>query len=168
MMTAIAQKLRLHRHRRGGLKAAADTTVPRPRTKPAEIRREELMDAAEKLFIEKGVGTTSVDEIVAVADVAKGTFYLYFESKEDLLAALQERFVAVTCDRLQRAADQHLLGDWTARLRAWVDAGVDAYLDRVALHDVVSHEYRLKNRRMNHADRAKSRRERIPWRQRAG
>ncbi len=66
----------------------------RPRTKPAELRREELLDAAQRLFLDKGIGATSIDDIASAAEVAKGTFYLYFSSKEVLLHELQERFVA--------------------------------------------------------------------------
>ena len=81
----------------------------RPRTKPAEIRREELLDAAEQLFLTRGIAATSVDAIVGGADVAKGTFYLHFQSKEHLLAALQHGLpdcagVALGLDRLVAVA----------------------------------------------------------------
>jgi AcrR family transcriptional regulator len=114
----------------------------RPRTKPPEVRREELMDAAEQLFLAQGIAATSVDAIVAGADVAKGTFYLYFQSKEQLLAALQQRFIDDVCTELQAAVDRCPAGDWKARLRAWVAAGVDGHLDRIELHEVVFHEFR--------------------------
>jgi AcrR family transcriptional regulator len=114
----------------------------RPRTKPPEVRREELMDAAEQLFLAQGVAATSVDAIVAGADVAKGTFYLYFQSKEQLLAALQHRFIDDVCTELRAAVDKCPAGDWQARLRAWVAAGVDGHLDRIDLHEVVFHEFR--------------------------
>jgi len=123
---------------------------PRPRTKPPEVRRDELMDAAERLFLERGIAATSIDDIVAAADVAKGTFYIHFESKEGLLAALQQRFVAGFCATLQSAVERRKPNDWSGRLRAWVEAGVNGYLDRVALHDVVFHEYRPENRRHKH------------------
>jgi AcrR family transcriptional regulator len=128
----------------------AEMPVSRPRTKPAEIRRNELMDAAEKLFLEKGVGATSVDEIVAAAGVAKGTFYVHFASRDHLLAALQHRFVMSYADTLQRAMDACRERDWPGRLHAWVAAGVNGYLDRVALHDVVFHEIRVDDRRLKH------------------
>lgn len=124
--------------------------VTRPRTKPAEVRREELMDAAERLFLEKGVGNTSVDEIVAAADVAKGTFYVHFASKEHLMAALQQRFVTSFADLIQVAMDRRPADDWRGRLRAWATAGVNGYLDRVALHDVVFHEIHIPDRRLKH------------------
>jgi AcrR family transcriptional regulator len=114
----------------------------RPRTKPPEVRREELMDAAEQLFLAQGVAATSVDAIVAGAGVAKGTFYIYFQSKEQLLAALQQRFIDDVCTELRAAVDKCSAGDWQARLRAWVAAGVDGHLERIDLHEVVFHEFR--------------------------
>lgn len=127
-----------------------ESTAPRPRTKPPEVRRNELMDAAERLFLEKGVGTTSVDEIVAAADVAKGTFYVHFPSKEHLLAALQQRFVTSFADLVQAAMDIRRTNDWPGRLSAWAKAGVNGYLDRVALHDVIFHEIHVDDRRLKH------------------
>jgi AcrR family transcriptional regulator len=114
----------------------------RPRTKPPAVRRGELMDAAEQLFLARGIAATSIDAIVARADVAKGTFYLYFQSKEQLLAALQQRFIDDFCTELRAAVDKCPAGDWKARLRAWVAAGVDGHLDRIELHEVVFHEFR--------------------------
>src|SRR5690606_30893291 len=105
----------------------------RPRTKPAELRREELLDAAQQLFLEKGIAATSIDEIAAAAEVAKGTFYLYFASKEALLAAIQERFINNFCKRLESATDRYGSDQWHARLRAWVKTSIEGYLDQTAL-----------------------------------
>jgi len=52
------------------------------------------MDAAERLFLEQGVAPTTIEQITDGAGVAKGTFYLYFSSKEDILVALGDRFGA--------------------------------------------------------------------------
>jgi len=106
------------------------------------------MDAAERLFIKNGIAATSVDEIVAAADVSKGTFYHYFESKEHMLAALQERFIASMAERFQTAMSHYRTDDWASRLRSWVSTGINSYLDRVALHDVVFHEYRAQDRKL--------------------
>jgi AcrR family transcriptional regulator len=100
------------------------------------------MDAAERIFLDKGVATTSVDEIVAAADVAKGTFYIHFESKEHLLLSLQKRFVATFCSALLAAMNRRRAGDWRGRLQAWLGASVDFYFDRSAVHRVVFHEFR--------------------------
>lgn len=112
----------------------------RPRTKPAELRREELLDAAQRLFLDKGIGATSIDEIAGAAHVAKGTFYLYFPSKEALLQALQERFVAGFLERLEVAMEKCGPERWRARLQAWLRTLIEGYLDNVRLHDVIFHE----------------------------
>ncbi len=52
------------------------------------IKENRLLDAAYNLFIEKGITATAIDEIVKKAGVAKGTFYLYFKDKEDILEKL--------------------------------------------------------------------------------
>ncbi|MDQ0082041.1 AcrR family transcriptional regulator [Variovorax boronicumulans] len=122
--------------------------APRRRTKAPETRAAALMDAAERLFIAKGIATTSIDDIAAGAQVAKGTFYLYFPSKEAMLGALQQRFVDTFCARLQEAMDRHRPDNYHERLKAWVETGLETYLDNVALHDVVFHEYRPEDRRM--------------------
>lgn len=62
-------------------------------TKSPDERRNELIDAAEMLFIENGYDQTSVSDIVKKVNVAQGTFYYYFNSKEDILHALIERHI---------------------------------------------------------------------------
>jgi len=66
------------------------------------------------------------------------------------MAALQQRFVTSFADMIQVAMDRKPVQDWRGRLRAWVMAGVNGYLDRVALHDVVFHEIQISDRRMKH------------------
>jgi AcrR family transcriptional regulator len=126
------------------------TDLKRPRTKPAAVRRAELMDAAQALLLEKGFALTSVDEIVRAADVAKGTFYLHFRTKDEVLLALRERYVAIFSGRLQTALSVPGTDNPGERLDAWIAAAVDGYLDQVALHDLVFHEFRPSSRRLQH------------------
>jgi AcrR family transcriptional regulator len=58
---------------------------------PAE-RRHEIMDAAERLFNEKGFENTAVSDIVQSIGVAQGTLYYYFKSKEDVFSAIAQDF----------------------------------------------------------------------------
>ena len=53
-----------------------------------------LLDTAFKLFTEKGITDTSIQEIVDNANVAKGTFYLYFKDKYELRDILISRKAA--------------------------------------------------------------------------
>ncbi|MCK5414930.1 MAG: TetR/AcrR family transcriptional regulator, partial [Thermoplasmata archaeon] len=56
--------------------------------KKPEERRIEFLLTAQKLFMEKGYYATSVDDIVGEMGVAKGLFYYYFKSKEDLVSQM--------------------------------------------------------------------------------
>ncbi|MFC4024649.1 TetR/AcrR family transcriptional regulator [Oceanobacillus longus] len=54
------------------------------------LKRKEIIDAAHQLFIEKGFATTSIQDILNEAKIAKGTFYNYFNSKNECLMAILE------------------------------------------------------------------------------
>ena len=62
------------------------TTQRRAREK--ELRRRSILDAARAVFFEGGFQLATVDDVAARAEVSKGTVYLYFESKETILAHL--------------------------------------------------------------------------------
>lgn len=51
-------------------------------------RRKELLDTARRLFISKGYEKTSINDILKEVGIAKGTFYYYFTSKEEMLEAM--------------------------------------------------------------------------------
>ena len=61
--------------------------------KQPEERRQEILDTAQLLFANQGYEHTSVQAIVDTIGIAKGTFYHYFDSKDDLLIALIESLV---------------------------------------------------------------------------
>ncbi len=114
-----------------------NATKLRPRTKPPEERRDELINAAQRLFLEQGVGPTTIEQITSGADVAKGTFYLYFSAKEDIVAALGERFAQELLARIKAAIAAESKEDWTGKLATWARAAVAGYLDSIRLHDIV-------------------------------
>lgn len=62
--------------------------APTARQRRKDARPSELLDAALALFVEKGFSATRSEEVAARAGVSKGTLYLYFPSKEDLLKAV--------------------------------------------------------------------------------
>ena len=64
-------------------------------TKSPKERRKELVDAAERLFLETGYDRTTVNDIVTEINVAKGTFYHYFKSKPEILGPIMEKNVAI-------------------------------------------------------------------------
>ena len=65
-----------------------DIAVVAKRERRKKARPGELLDAALDLFVEKGFAATRVEEVAARAGVSKGTLFLYFSSKEELLKAV--------------------------------------------------------------------------------
>ena len=63
-------------------------TSPAHRQRRKDARPQELLDAALSLFVEKGFAATRSEEVAQRAGVSKGTLYLYFPSKEELLKAV--------------------------------------------------------------------------------
>ena len=62
--------------------------------KQAERRaktREQILDAAEQLFADHGVDGATIDDIAEAADLARGTFYYNFKTKDDVVMALAKR-----------------------------------------------------------------------------
>ena len=84
-----------------------------------EERRHALLDAAEALFLEHPDRMASVAEVAQAAGVAKGTVYLYFPSKEEMLLALHERHTAEFFAALMKVLDGRQAGFddiWAATL----------------------------------------------------
>ena len=81
-------------------------TGRKPHQTKAERTREALLHAARRVFGERGYPAASVAEICRQADVANGTFYRYFEDKEQILSALVEAFQTSLVEGIQRAAEQ--------------------------------------------------------------
>ena len=58
-----------------------------------QLRREEIVLAAEKVFFSKGFDLSTMDDIAEEAELSKGTLYLYFKSKEDLHMAVARKSI---------------------------------------------------------------------------
>jgi AcrR family transcriptional regulator len=77
--------------------------------KDPEIRQTEILKAAEELFKNRGYVNTTVEAIIQEAGIAKGTFYYYFKSKEDILDALVHEMVNQLCEEYRKiAADSEM------------------------------------------------------------
>ena len=79
--------------------------------KKPEERKAEMIEAAAKLFVTQGFVRTSVAEIVAAVDVAKGLFYYYFTTKDDMVKAVLEGFSAHAGACLETIAGSDLTGE---------------------------------------------------------
>lgn len=76
--------------------------------KKGERRKQELLKIAYRMFIENGYENTSIDEIIAEAGIAKGTYYYYFESKEATLEAVIDMMIEEEVGRAKEALETSL------------------------------------------------------------
>lgn len=61
--------------------------------KEAKVRKNEILDIAEQLFVTKGFDNTSTNDILHEIGIARGTLYYYFNSKEEILDAVIDRMI---------------------------------------------------------------------------
>ena len=118
------------------------------RRQPPATRRKAILDAAASLLVANGLAGTSVDAVAQRAGIAKGTVYLYFASRSDLLAALRSRYAEGLADRagsiLEHAdpADPGSVTDAFERLAAelldYVHANQRLY--HVLFHEAPGHQ----------------------------
>lgn len=78
--------------------------------KEAEERKQEILDAAERLFASKGFDNTSISNILEETGIARGTLYYHFKSKEELLDAVIERMIEGMTARAKEIADRRDTG----------------------------------------------------------
>lgn len=73
-----------------------------------DVRKKELIRIAYDLFITKGYENTSVDEIIAQAGIAKGTYYYHFESKEQILEEVINMMIDAGVERAEKVIESKL------------------------------------------------------------
>ncbi|HKV98086.1 MAG TPA: TetR/AcrR family transcriptional regulator [Gammaproteobacteria bacterium] len=102
-------------------------------------KRETILEAARKLFLEVGFGAASMDAIADAAKVSKQTVYNHFGSKEELFAAM----VRETCDTMTLAfAEAAKDGNPEKTLRSIARRFMDMVFDedKLALHRILMAE----------------------------
>ncbi len=126
----------------------SDDKLSRRERKKRETRRR-LMESALRLFQEQGYDATTVEQIAAAADVAKGTFFNYFQTKEAIIPSLIEWRLQRLHEVLEqaRAAGESPI----ARLkRALVLIASEPLVDpALARHLFATRHYRLRHRPMH-------------------
>ena len=80
------------------------TTARLTRAERREQTRDDLIAAADRLFVEGGFHATSLDQIAAAAGYTKGAVYSNFASKEDLFFAVYERRAEVSQAQMRELA----------------------------------------------------------------
>jgi AcrR family transcriptional regulator len=90
------------------------------RTKKAgDVRRNEFLDAALALFLERGYDATTINDVIAAVGVSKGAFYHHFAAKDDLLEGLALRFAAQAVAAIEPSLADNSL-DPVARMNAFL------------------------------------------------
>lgn len=95
-------------------------------TKEHEERRTEILDTAEKLFYSKGYTKTTINDILKEIGIAKGTFYYYFKSKEEVMHAIIHRIVDYDLAVAKRIAKDPELTVHDKLLRVMLSQGQDS------------------------------------------
>ncbi len=83
---------------------------------------EKLINAAEKLFAEKGYSETSIDDICEEVNVTHGLFYYYFDSKEDIVEAITERLMEEITETLEDITNDPMLGAQEKFMKLWMQS----------------------------------------------
>lgn len=122
------------------LRGVTTPTIKAPdgRFQSHEVRRRQILDAAARLAVEEGLEGTSVAKVAEAAGIAKGSIYLHFDSRQDLLASLQADLWAQMLERPSEiAADGNLA--WAAKLDAIVEHWMRFEFEYHSLYHAVFH-----------------------------
>ena len=97
------------------------------REREKEQRKNDIIDAAEKVFFSKGLDLATMDDVAAEAELSKGTLYLYFKNKEELFWAINARGLDKMSMLFVEAISKHKTG--LDKVKALGEAYYRFYLD---------------------------------------
>jgi len=84
--------------------------IPERKEREKEQRRNDIIDAAEKIFFTKGMDQSTMDDVAEEAELSKGTLYLYFKSKEDIQFAIFRRGAEILMNMMKERLSEHKSG----------------------------------------------------------
>lgn len=84
--------------------------VAERREEEKERRRQEIIEAAEQLYAQKGWDAVTMDQVARKARLSRALLYVYFRDKEDLLFAITDRALAELRRRFEQAVARHDIG----------------------------------------------------------
>lgn len=105
----------------------------------SQKRRTSIIETATKCFAKRGYHATQVSDIIEAAGIARGTFYLYFDSKEDVFREILDAFLAHIGTQIKTIS---LSGQASPadQMRANVERVVDAVIENPAPAKIVFNE----------------------------
>jgi AcrR family transcriptional regulator len=116
----------------------AEGTRTRRRESP-EVRREQLLDAAAQVFLDHGLDGATIADVAEAAGLAKGTVYLYFDSKSALLTALRARYTSQWLAQSSRLDAPPGRGGYRQQLRSFLGDMYDFHAGNQRLHHLLFH-----------------------------
>lgn len=99
-------------------------------------RKDDIIQAAARVFAQKGYASTRIIEVAEAASVGKGTIYEYFRSKEALFFAVFEAMMAESTGMLIQMAEA-TGGSFSTRMRALNDGIIKSWLDQLSMYGLV-------------------------------
>jgi AcrR family transcriptional regulator len=105
-----------------------------------EVRHEQILDAAAQVFLDRGLVQATMADVAEAAGVAKGTIYLYFDSKSALLTALRTRYIGQWLAQSGRLDASPGRGGHTAQLRSFLGEMYDFSAANQRLHHLLFHD----------------------------
>lgn len=100
-----------------------------------------LVQAAYELFMEKNIAGTSVSDITERAGVAKGTFYLYFRNKEDIVGAVVTVLCRYILENAYLSMHERQTGDFVENTILLADAILDYFRDNKAVLELIQRNF---------------------------
>ena len=116
--------------------------------KEAEERKNEILDAAEELFISKGFDSTSTNDILDKVGIARGTLYYHFKSKEEILDSLIERMTETLMAQARAIAKDQGLPVLERMSNAIISLNVDSKLGVEVMQQVHKPQNALMHQKM--------------------
>jgi len=98
-------------------------------------RRVEIINAAEKVFFNKGFDNTTMEDVAAKAELSKATLYLYFSKKTELCLAITVRSLKILTQMLEKIPQTQQSG--IARFQAVADTFIEFYSRHLDYYNVL-------------------------------
>jgi AcrR family transcriptional regulator len=105
-------------------------------SKEYDERRNEILDTAQWLFDTKGYEKCTVNDILKEIAIAKGTFYYYFRSKEEVLDAIVSRYADIIISRVDKILKSDNISPEEKLMRAFMAMRITNQIDSDTLNDM--------------------------------
>lgn len=139
------------------MSTSTPAAAPSLKERQRQEREQLILHAAQELLLERGYHDTSMEEIAARVGISKGTVYLHFAGKEEMVFALLRRMT----ERYEQALDEIFASSWTpaAKLRAVLEyvysggavGGMQRYLQLIG---TIFRDPELRNRLLENREAA--------------